>query len=196
MLRQSRRRNRNAVDAGRVTLVQGDVSAVRDLALVDLVTANHEAQDSSRFRTTSREAQIEWKDSSAWPRRRDHIEGLPESRRGTHVPVWQMEPCGIGHGSLERRAPPVRRDGQVSAPRAHAGPGDRRPEQCRAGLRLGRDAGRPLCQRRRLWLRWRVGAMSRLRHTESARIGGEGRRFAVTSEPTDSHDRLTSVPCI
>lgn len=98
---------------------------------------------------------------------------------------------GYGHGSLERRAPPVRRDGQVSAPRAHAGPGDRRPEQCRAGLRLGRDAGRPLCQRRRLWLRWRVGAMSRLRHTESARIGGEGRRFAVTSEPTDSHDRLT-----
>ena len=41
MLRQSRRRNRNAVDAGRLTLVHGDVSAVRDLALVDLVTANH-----------------------------------------------------------------------------------------------------------------------------------------------------------
>jgi trans-aconitate methyltransferase len=41
MLRQSRRRNRNAVDAGRLTLVHGDVSAARDLAPVDLVAANH-----------------------------------------------------------------------------------------------------------------------------------------------------------
>jgi len=41
MLRQSRRRNRRAVEAGRLTLVRGDVGAARDLAPVDLVAANH-----------------------------------------------------------------------------------------------------------------------------------------------------------
>ena len=41
MLRQSARRNRSAVAAGRLSLVHGDVSAVRDLAPVDLVAANH-----------------------------------------------------------------------------------------------------------------------------------------------------------
>jgi SAM-dependent methyltransferase len=41
MLRQSGRRNRSAVEAGLLSLVHGDVSAVRDLAPVDLVVANH-----------------------------------------------------------------------------------------------------------------------------------------------------------
>jgi SAM-dependent methyltransferase len=41
MLRQSGRRNRSAVEAGRLSLVHGDVSVVRNLAPVDLVAANH-----------------------------------------------------------------------------------------------------------------------------------------------------------
>jgi trans-aconitate methyltransferase len=41
MLRQSGRRNRRAVEAGRLSLVHGDVSALPALAPVDLVAANH-----------------------------------------------------------------------------------------------------------------------------------------------------------
>ena len=41
MLRQSGRRNRSAVGAGRLSLVHGDVSAVRELGPVDLIAANH-----------------------------------------------------------------------------------------------------------------------------------------------------------
>ena len=58
MLRQSRRRNRGAVDAERLSLVQGDVSAVRDLASVDLVAANHVLyfwRDPQQVLTTIRE---------------------------------------------------------------------------------------------------------------------------------------------
>jgi trans-aconitate methyltransferase len=41
MLRQSRGRNRGAVETGRLSLVLGDVSAMRSLPLIDLVAANH-----------------------------------------------------------------------------------------------------------------------------------------------------------
>jgi len=41
MLRQARGRNRGAAEAGRLSLVRGDVSAIRDLPSVDLVAANH-----------------------------------------------------------------------------------------------------------------------------------------------------------
>lgn len=41
MLRQAGGRNRHAREVGRLILVHGDVSAVRDLAPIDLVAANH-----------------------------------------------------------------------------------------------------------------------------------------------------------
>jgi trans-aconitate methyltransferase len=41
MLSQSRKRNRPAVDAGRLTLVEGGVSALRASAPADIVMANH-----------------------------------------------------------------------------------------------------------------------------------------------------------
>jgi SAM-dependent methyltransferase len=58
MLRQSRRLNRGALEAGRLSLVHGDVSAVRDLAPVDLIAANHVLyfwRDPKRVLTTLRE---------------------------------------------------------------------------------------------------------------------------------------------
>lgn len=41
MISQSRRRNRSAVDAGRLTLLEGDVSALGASAPADIVMANH-----------------------------------------------------------------------------------------------------------------------------------------------------------
>src|SRR6266508_2628574 len=41
MLAQSRQRNRSTAKAGRLSLVHGEISALRELAPVDLVAANH-----------------------------------------------------------------------------------------------------------------------------------------------------------